>query len=170
MAPHLVDCFILLWYPCHGLIVVALSSWPCCHCHCDRRRCLYCHQHCLCCRCRHRSLSPSSSPLLSSPVSFVAAKQWWHSNERSDGHSNGREGGGAAMAMAAQQRQWQRSNGLGSAATAMVVQQRQWRRSDGNGIGGAAMGVAVVVAVQQWRRSNGGGGAAMVVDRYLRVP
>ena len=42
------------------------------------------------------------------------------------GRSDGREGGGAAMAMAAQR--------------------RLWRRSDGNGDGGAAMGVAVVAA------------------------
>jgi hypothetical protein len=44
------------------------------------------------------------------------------------GRSDGREGGGAAMAMAAQR--------------------RLRRRSDGNGDGGAAMGVAVVAAVQ----------------------
>jgi hypothetical protein len=40
------------------------------------------------------------------------------------GRSDGREGGGAA--------------------TAVTAQQRQWRRSDGNGDGGAVMGVAVV--------------------------
>jgi hypothetical protein len=91
----------------------------------------------------------------------VAAQQWRHSNGRSDG----REGGGAVMAMAAQQRWWRRSNSNGGAATAMAVQQRLRRRSDRNGNGGAAMGVAVVVAAQQSRRSNGGGGAEMVVDR-----
>jgi hypothetical protein len=87
------------------------------------------------------------SPLSLSPVSIVATQQWWHSN----GHSDGREGGGAAMAIAAQQ--W------------------QWWRSSGNGNGSTAMGVAVVVAAQQWQRSNGGGSTAMMVDRsHCRVP
>jgi hypothetical protein len=35
-----------------------------------------------------------------------------------DGRSDGREGGGAAMAMVAQQGQWQCSDGNGGAATA----------------------------------------------------
>ncbi len=48
------------------------------------------------------------------------------------------------MAMAAQQRQWQCSNGLGGAATAMVAQRRLRRHSDSNGNGGKAMGVVVV--------------------------
>jgi len=48
------------------------------------------------------------------------------------GRSDGREGGGAAMAMAAQR--------------------RLRRRSDGNGDGGAAMGVAVVAAAADVRR------------------
>jgi hypothetical protein len=78
----------------------------------------------------------------------MAAHQW----QRSDG--SGREGGGAAMAMAAQQRQWQRSNGNGGAAIVMAVQRWLWTRSNGNGNGGAAMGVAVVAAAQQWRRSK----------------
>ncbi len=55
--------------------------------------------------------------------------------------------------------------------TEMAVQQRLRRCSEGNGDGGAAMGVAVVVAVKQWRCSNGGGSTAMVVDRsHCRVP
>jgi hypothetical protein len=44
----------------------------------------------------------------------MVAQQW----RRSDGRSNGREGGGAAMAMAAQQWQRRRSNGNEIAATA----------------------------------------------------
>ena len=78
----------------------------------------------------------------------MAAQQW----QRSDG--SGREGGGAAMAMAVQQPQWWRSNGNGGAAIVTAVQRRLWTRSNGNGNGGAAMGVAVVVAAQQWRRSK----------------
>ncbi len=64
------------------------------------------------------------------------------------------------MAMAAQQRQWRCSNGLGGTAIGMAVQQWLRRHSDGNGNGGAAMGEAVVEAAQQWRCSNDGGGAA----------
>jgi hypothetical protein len=71
----------------------------------------------------------------------MVAQQW----RRSDGCSNGREGGGAAMAMAVQQRQWRCSDGDGGAVTAMAVQQRLKQHSNGNGDGGAAMGVAVVV-------------------------
>ena len=52
----------------------------------------------------------------------MAAQQW----DAAMGRSDGREGGGAAMAMAAQR--W------------------LWQRSDGNGDGGAALGVAVVAA------------------------
>jgi hypothetical protein len=75
------------------------------------------------------------------------------------------------MAMAAQQQQWRCSKGLGSAATTMAVQRWLRRCSDSNGIGGAAMGVTVVVAAQQWQHSNGGGSTAMVVDRsHHRVP
>ena len=64
------------------------------------------------------------------------------------------QGGVAAMAMAAQQRQWRRSNGDGGAAMAMAAQRRLRKRSNGNGDGGAAMGVAVVAAAQQWQRSK----------------
>jgi hypothetical protein len=67
---------------------------------------------------------------------------------------------GAAMAEkgVAQQWRWWRSNSNGGAATAMAVQQRLTQRS--NGLGGAAMAMAMVA--QQWgwqwwwRRSNGG--------------
>ena len=58
----------------------------------------------------------------------MAAQRWGAAM----GRSNGREGGGAAMAMAAQRR-------LG-------------RRSDGNGDGGAAMGVAVVATAADVHR------------------
>jgi hypothetical protein len=44
----------------------------------------------------------------------MVAQQWQQSN----GHSDGRESGGAAMVMAAQQWQWRRSNGNGGTATA----------------------------------------------------
>jgi hypothetical protein len=57
-----------------------------------------------------------------SPVSIVAAQQW----QRSNGRSNGREGGGAVMVMAAQQRLRWHSNNLGSAATAMAMAAQQW--------------------------------------------
>jgi hypothetical protein len=43
----------------------------------------------------------------------MTVQQWQHSNE----HSNGREGGGAAMAMAVQQWQWRRSNNNCGAVT-----------------------------------------------------
>jgi hypothetical protein len=75
--------------------------------------------------------------LLSSPVFVVVAQQW----RRSDGRSNGREGGGAAMAMAVHQRQWQCSNGLGGAAMAMAAQQ-QLRRCN-SGLGSAVMAMAM---------------------------
>jgi hypothetical protein len=146
------------WSRCHGLVVVVLSLWPRRHCHCDRRHCLHHCQHRLCCRCRHQLLSPLPSPLSSFPVSVMAAQQW----RRSDGRSDGREGGGAAMVMAVQQRQWRCSDGLGSTATAMVAQQRLRRNS--NGLGSTAM--AMAMAAQQWgwqwwwQRSYGG--AAMV--------
>jgi hypothetical protein len=52
--------------------------------------------------------------LLSSPVFIVAAQQW----RRSNGRSDGREGGGTAMAMAAQQWRWRRINDNGGAAMA----------------------------------------------------
>ena len=74
------------------------SLWPHHRCHCDRRRHLRRRQCGLHRRCRHRSLSSLSSPLLSSPVSVVAAQQW----RRSDG-----------------QRRWWRSDGDGGAARAM---------------------------------------------------
>ena len=74
------------------------SLWPRHRCHCDRHRHLRRHQRRLRRRCRHRSLLPLSSPLSSSPVSVVAAQQC--------NAAMGREGGGAAMAMAAQLRQW----------------------------------------------------------------
>ncbi len=73
-----------------------------------------------------------------------------------------------AEKVVAQRWQWQCSNGLDSAVTEMAAQRWLRRRSDGNGNGGAAMGVAVVVAAQQWRCGNGGGGAAIVVDRNHR--
>ncbi len=63
---------------------------------------------------------------------MAAQRLWWQRSDGGErlgaamGRSDGREGGGAAMAMAAQR--------------------RLWRRSDGNGDGGAAMGVAVVAA------------------------
>ncbi len=68
------------------------------HCHCYRRRHLRRRRYCLRRRCRHRSLSPLSSPLSSSPVSVVVAQQW----RRSDG-----------------QRRWWRSDGNGGSATVM---------------------------------------------------
>ncbi len=102
---------------------MVLSLWPHCRCHCGCRRCLHHRQHCLCCCCRHRSSLPSLYPLLLSPVSVIVVQQW----QRSNGHSDGRDGGGTAMAMAAQQRQWRCSNSLGNAAMAMAAQQRQWR-------------------------------------------
>jgi hypothetical protein len=52
------------------------------------------------------------------------------------------------MAMAAQRRQWRRSDGLGSAATAMAMAAQRWgwqwwwRRSNG--------GAAMVEAAQRW--------------------
>ena len=59
------------------------------------------------------------------PEAVAVQQMWW---QRSDGstamtaqqwqRSNGREGGGAAMAMAAQQRQWRCSNGDAAMATA----------------------------------------------------
>ena len=85
------------------------SLWPRHRCHCDRRRHLRRRQRRLCRRCRHRSLSPLSSPLSSSPVSVVvvAAQQW----RRSDG-----------------QRRWWCSDGDGGAATAMGRRRpRQWQ-------------------------------------------
>jgi hypothetical protein len=96
---------LLSWSCCCGLIVVAIvivavvsiiiSIAFCCHC---------CHQLTL----------PLLSPLSLSPVFVMAAQQWW----RSYGRSNGREGGGAAMAMAVQQWQWRRSNSGGGAEMA----------------------------------------------------
>jgi hypothetical protein len=67
----------------------------------------------------------------------MAAQQW----RRRDGRSNGREGGGAEVVMAAQRPQWQRSNGDGGTATAMAVQQQLRGRS--NGLGGTATALAV---------------------------
>jgi hypothetical protein len=137
---------------------VVLLLWPCRHCHCDRHHCLHFCQHGLHCCCRHQLLSPLLSPLPLSPVSVVAVQQW----RCRDGCSNDREGGGAVMATAVQQRQWLRSNGNGGAATAWAVQQRL--RQHSNGLGGAA--TAMAMAAQQWgwqwwwRCSNGG--AAMV--------
>jgi hypothetical protein len=49
-----------------------------------------------------------------SPVFVVAAQQW----QRSDGCSDGREGGGTSMVMVAQQWRWRRSDGNGGAAMA----------------------------------------------------
>ncbi len=76
----------------------------------------------------------------------VVGQQWRWRRSDSDG--------GAATAMAVQQRLRRRSNGLGGTATAMAAQRQLRWRSDSNGDGNAAMGVAVVVAVQRWRRSN----------------
>ena len=71
----------------------------------------------------------------------VAAQQWrW---QRSNGND------GAAMAMAAQRLQRRRSDCNGGAAIATAAQQRLRKCSNGNVNGGAAMGVAVVVAAQQ---------------------
>jgi hypothetical protein len=42
------------------------------------------------------------------------------------GRSDGREGGGAAMAMAAQRRLRRRSDGFGGAATAMAMAAQRW--------------------------------------------
>jgi len=68
----------------------------------------------------------------------AAQRLWWRRSDGAQrwgavmGRSDGREGGGAAMAMAAQR--------------------RLRRRSDGNGDGGAAMGVAVVAAAADVHR------------------
>jgi hypothetical protein len=53
------------------------------------------------------------------------------------------------MAMAAQRLQRRRSDCDGGAAIATAAQQRLRKCSNGNVNGGAAMGVAVVVAAQQ---------------------
>jgi hypothetical protein len=58
----------------------------------------------------------------------------WGSDGAAMGRSDGREGGGAAMAM--------------------VAQRRLWQCSDGNGDGGAAMGVAVVVVAADVHRPS----------------
>jgi hypothetical protein len=42
------------------------------------------------------------------------------------GRSDGREGSGAAMAMAAQRWRWRRSDSFGSAATAMAMAAQRW--------------------------------------------
>jgi hypothetical protein len=52
----------------------------------------------------------------------MAAQRWGAVMERSDG----REGGGAAMAMAAQLWRWRRSDGDGGAATAMAMAAQRW--------------------------------------------
>ena len=84
-----------------------------------------------------------SSPPLSAQQQLSSSLLWSRNDGRGGGsaamaaqrwqHSDGREGGGAAMAMAAQQRQWRRSNGDGGAAIATVAQRLRRRRSDCDG-------------------------------------
>jgi hypothetical protein len=139
---------LLLWSCRRGLVVVAIVIVAVVsivvsiafaiaviidHC---RRRCLHCH----CVLSPSWQCSNGGAAMGAVMAEKVVAQQWqWR---RSNGD------GGAATAMAVQQRLRQRSDSLGGTAMAMAVQQRLRRHSNGNVDGGAAMGVAAVMGAQ----------------------